>query len=603
MKKPSHSSSDWLKSFPANRILLKKSRAITVATTSAFRGKSIRGVLASAWKILALRGPSGVLAAIKTVRESSLTGLKAHGMLQAVPILPTVSIILGDELVTPALSCFLEDLQKSNSSSSWEVVISTSLSTELKLEENQFRTFPGSAKDLGVVELVNRAVNAARGQYIVLIQKDPKIDGSWLDPLLLNAETHPDYAILSPVPNVDSDEVVSAVDSLDSPVVLIRREVFDHLGGLSSSYASLYWSMEDFFLRARLAGYSIGVYRGQCNKIASFTNALGENLTKTSPDWHTFYERNAGFALRRSILPKPRSGAPMISVILRTKNRPGLLKDALASLANQTFSPFEVVVVNDGGEDIVSVLSRYQNCLKIEYVHHETSRGRTAALNSGILHSKGEYINYLDDDDLVYPFHLDLLNAAVNSSACPEVVYSMVNRVLCRENLTGETVLSRVPIPSFDFNSREFLIQNKVPILAVMNRRSCFDVVGFFDEEFDLFEDWEFLLRLSQRYEFFPVRKITCEYRFRLSRSIKNSITQNRSEVLQSMLQVYEKHPVGAPDLLEKRKNFIEMMREQVGEIEKIRQAYGNSLESEELSIMRSAGFTASEIMQGGLRN
>ena len=94
---------------------------------------------------------------------------------------------------------------------------------------------------------------------------------------------------------------------------------------------------------------------------------------------------------------------PLVSVIVRTKDRPELLQDALKSIASQTYQSIEAVLVNDGGCEVdqgeaEAILGE----IPLSYVKNETSLGRGAALNIGLEKSKGVYVAFLDDDDVYY---------------------------------------------------------------------------------------------------------------------------------------------------------------------------------------------------------
>ena len=101
---------------------------------------------------------------------------------------------------------------------------------------------------------------------------------------------------------------------------------------------------------------------------------------------------------------------PLVSIIVRTKDRPKLLRNALKSIAAQNYRPIEVVLVNDGGcdlppEDLKGVLGD----VDLNYIRLEHNTGRAHAGNVGIENSKGEFIGFLDDDDELYPEHLEIL--------------------------------------------------------------------------------------------------------------------------------------------------------------------------------------------------
>ena len=97
----------------------------------------------------------------------------------------------------------------------------------------------------------------------------------------------------------------------------------------------------------------------------------------------------------------------LVSIIVRTKDRPKLLKRALQSIVVQTYRPVEVVLVNDGGCDLdIEELKGILDDIALNYIRLEKNTGRAHAGNVGIEKAKGHYIGFLDDDDEFYPEHL-----------------------------------------------------------------------------------------------------------------------------------------------------------------------------------------------------
>src|SRR5205085_7928445 len=96
-----------------------------------------------------------------------------------------------------------------------------------------------------------------------------------------------------------------------------------------------------------------------------------------------------------------------ISVIVRTKDRPALLREAVESI-RATRYPAEIIVVNDGGQR--------PELSDVTLIHHESSKGRSAAANSGVNAAKNRFVAFLDDDDVFYPEHLATLSQAVQTA-------------------------------------------------------------------------------------------------------------------------------------------------------------------------------------------
>lgn len=205
---------------------------------------------------------------------------------------------------------------------------------------------------------------------------------------------------------------------------------------------------------------------------------------------------------------------PRVSIIIRTYNRPGRLRDCLQSLRRQTAASFEAVIVNDAGEDVESMLADELNPVPFQYIRNARNMGRTAALNIGVDAAKGAYIGFLDDDDVVYPDHIQTLTENAFPSNLPVAYTDVLNVTFQQDSPTGEWKrVKEQLVYSFDFNADNFLLANYIPITCLLIRRDCFDAVGPFDESLTIYEDWEFLIRLSRKFPFQHIAKVTGEYR------------------------------------------------------------------------------------------
>ena len=115
-------------------------------------------------------------------------------------------------------------------------------------------------------------------------------------------------------------------------------------------------------------------------------------------------------------------------MLLRTKDRPGFLAEALDSLRAQTFSDFETVLVNDGGP-IPPALLEPPPGRGLRVVAPPRPAGRTRALNAGLAAARGTYVAYLDDDDLYLPAHLETLVRFLEGSDEYRAAYTSVRQL------------------------------------------------------------------------------------------------------------------------------------------------------------------------------
>jgi glycosyltransferase involved in cell wall biosynthesis len=203
--------------------------------------------------------------------------------------------------------------------------------------------------------------------------------------------------------------------------------------------------------------------------------------------------------------------APRVSVIVRTFNRPDLLGEALASLKAQTFSDFEVIVVNDGGdpaaEDVVKKAGL--GCVRYAMLPHG---GRVRALNAGLALARGGYITGLDDDDAAYPCHLEKLAGYLDSPGAAPVVYG--DYCLATYGRGAGGAVSRREVRAGAYRRGALFETNPCTIL-LMARRECYESAGCFIPALELAEDWEMWLRLASRYDFHHLAEVTAEVRER----------------------------------------------------------------------------------------
>ena len=234
------------------------------------------------------------------------------------------------------------------------------------------------------------------------------------------------------------------------------------------------------------------------------------------------------------------NSAALISVIVPTHNRPEMLQKAIKSILVQTCRNFEIIVVNDAGVDVESIISELSTGEDITYVRHDSNKGPAAARNSGIAAARGKYIAYLDDDDTYYPDHLETLIDFLQRNAEYKVAYTDAYRAFYRKKGRGYTLV-RKDKWSFDFDYDDILVGNFIlNAFSVMHEKSCLETVGLFDEQLSTNEDWDMWIRMSQKFEFAHIRRITAEFSWRLDGSTLSS--SKRADFVRTAELIYEKN-------------------------------------------------------------
>lgn len=204
---------------------------------------------------------------------------------------------------------------------------------------------------------------------------------------------------------------------------------------------------------------------------------------------------------------------PLVSIIIRTRNRLTLLEQAIESVCNQTYQNIEIIVVNDGGEDVTAVLNSFRlQCKNVRLIDLEKNHGRSRAANVGIKAANGEFIAFLDDDDLYFTDGIAKVISPMLANnfavAYGKVVYAHYDFQSMKRLDDTLTYIYEVP-----FSYELLLVENFIPLNALLFRRYIFDNCGFFDESLELNEDWCLLLKIAEIYHFEFIPEFIAEYR------------------------------------------------------------------------------------------
>lgn len=225
----------------------------------------------------------------------------------------------------------------------------------------------------------------------------------------------------------------------------------------------------------------------------------------------------------------------MVAIVMRTYERPVLLARAIASVQNQSFTDWELIIVNNGGdpegvESVVSVARNTTGTSTITVLHLPERVGMEEASNQGLRATSSRYFAIHDDDDSWRPTYLEtaVQTFAVNASAA--AVLTGVTRV--HETFKGGKVWpekhENFPLDEARLTYGRLIGGNTFPPIAALFRRSVLDEVGYFDSSLPVLGDWEFNLRAVCEGGFVFVPERLANYHTRTpesDRAAGNSIT------------------------------------------------------------------------------
>lgn len=242
---------------------------------------------------------------------------------------------------------------------------------------------------------------------------------------------------------------------------------------------------------------------------------------------------------------------PLVTIVMRTYERPVMLARALTSVQKQTFTDWSVVIVNNGGvpsrvDDVVTVARLASPSSDIHVLHLDDRVGMEEASNIALQASSSEYFVIHDDDDTWKPAFLERTVAAMSTHHDAAAIVTGVTKI--HELSRGKTLR---PQASEDFYLTQerltfdgMLGNNTFPPIAALFRRSLLNTVGMFDATLPVLGDWEFNLRAITAGPFVFVPERLANYHIRTPDSdvaTGNSITVGRDRHRETKVLLHER--------------------------------------------------------------
>jgi glycosyltransferase involved in cell wall biosynthesis len=237
---------------------------------------------------------------------------------------------------------------------------------------------------------------------------------------------------------------------------------------------------------------------------------------------------------------------PLISVIIPAYNAETTILETIQSVRQQTFSDLEIIVVDDASTDgtLSKVRAIRDDRLKILTRPHQ---GLSASRNRGIEHATGEFLSFLDADDLWTPDKLEMQLKTLQPRPQAGIAYSWTAFI----DQHGRFLFAKERL-YFEGNVYAPLLRSCFIASGsnVLIRRSCIDSVGLFDTSLRAAEDWEYWLRAAARWHFAVVPRYQILYRFS-----SGSMSSDVETIEKASLIVLDRALKSAPADIRNRKN------------------------------------------------
>jgi len=221
--------------------------------------------------------------------------------------------------------------------------------------------------------------------------------------------------------------------------------------------------------------------------------------------------------------------SPKVSVIIATYNREKYLKVAIASVLQQTYVNFELIIIDDGSTDNTLKLVKNFSDPRMNYIY-QNNKGRSSARNRGISIAKGQYITFLDSDDLYLPTKLALQVNYMDNHPEVGMIYTSA---YCIDE-AGDFIRHKYKAKASGsiYKKIAFFVPVTITLPTVMIRREILTKIGGFDENMNRFEDTDMWRRISKITRIDAINSYTCKLRTHADNAL---VSQNPKKLVQSL--------------------------------------------------------------------
>jgi glycosyltransferase involved in cell wall biosynthesis len=227
----------------------------------------------------------------------------------------------------------------------------------------------------------------------------------------------------------------------------------------------------------------------------------------------------------------------LVSVIMATYNRENYLPYAIESVLNQTYQNFELHIIDDGSVDATRALVNTYKDPRIRYYYQE-NKGQSSAINVGVEHALGDFITFLDSDNLWKLDKLERQVGLLHDNPDYQIVYG--ENEIIDEN--GNIQPVQEPVTRHSGNiMKKLLVFNFINFNTTMIRAECFRELGGMTSTVPAGPDYDLFLKFSTRYRFLYVPQIFAQYRVMTNQMSSNKDRRFRTNhaILTNFIETY----------------------------------------------------------------
>jgi glycosyltransferase involved in cell wall biosynthesis len=367
--------------------------------------------------------------------------------------------------------------------------------------------------------------------------------------------------------------LVQNMSAVTAACLVIRKEVFEAVGGFEerltitfndvdlclriaqSGYRNLYtpfaelYHLESVTRKMMAYAHEESFFQTQWQHALFSDPAYNPNLTLEKEDLSPAFPPR----IYRPWFQFESDSLPLVSIVTRTYgNRQEFLQQAIESVQSQVYRPIQLIVVEDGTENARQVIKSVKTDSRFTIDYFPLPKGgRCRAGNYGLKSARGQFVGFLDDDDLLLSDHILTLAVLLleNPAACGAYASSLEcpTRTLSLHPLVLEEKQKKW-FGAARFSRRSLWHYNYIPIQAILFRRECYEKYGGLEERLDCLEDWDLWLRYTAERDFVSTDKPTSIFRMPADENI--------------LLARRDQHITYLPELRKRQKALVEKYRD-----------------------------------------
>lgn len=222
-----------------------------------------------------------------------------------------------------------------------------------------------------------------------------------------------------------------------------------------------------------------------------------------------------------------------VSIIIPVYNRQNVVLPAIESILNQTYTNFELIIVDDASTDSTRDIVETINDKRLKYIRLNRNVGAGAARNEGIINSKHQWVAFHDSDDIWVPTKLEKQVKLIQENI-PTVIFTSFIRY---KNRKREHIPDHRHINPVEDMHKQLLLGNFIATPTVLLHKECLMKVGGFNVTMPRLQDWELWIRLSIHYPFVWIEEPLVEAYY-----TESSISSDENKLLEAYRLIWKLH-------------------------------------------------------------